>query len=1738
MPRTGAMTGAKLIGGDSSSGKSGDWSDIKWLRAAGYSHITLFKLRVEVQRIVEEKLANHDASSHIVDEATDKEVLRSHDDRMVEEKPAKRKQTPGNTRPLGGGQGAGAKRKLAHLKKDADATAPCDHCGKKHAGECWYKPGGKKRIKAEKKALKTVEESADNYSRVSLMPPSSRIPRTCKVLRANLFIANPTRNAYPDTQAEVSVTNTPEHVVRKHSKTANLQGLLGKPQAAQYADLAFRLKTDKGKLITLRLRKPGLFLPEAKEILLAHQDLEDAGFRVDYHTGKVRAPGGHVLTMIKNGAVWQIPVLPPRKHTALAATTTAPATKTSASNKQDVERMHEVLCCAGTTTMLRYYDYYEGTGFGKASKADIRNFRCPIKSLMQGDATHKKRTSGTKEVHAHAAHLDDEDASCACCADQQPKRVKFAGPWPTLRGTADQPPELKVINRRNRNRRARTANLPQNGRKNTASAQGEPAAPAQGEPALRSHSNKQRGVYGSRSLAQGERTTAASAQPLAQGEPAQGEQAPELEAWQAMPTRYSTAYREKAGILKHDRAPHDEWHIDWAVMGQVTLGMNGEAYALVVLDVGSGLGAVINTKTREDPWQKLQELTALWGKHPKAVRGDGAAEFEHSDGFKAWRCKHNIAFNPVEPYRHTMQGYIENLVKQMKVHSRCILKHANLPPRFWSETNTLYMAVRNIMPRDKMKVPFKSAPSHRLHFNPTLMLHRPGCLVIVKYPKDHPRVTDTSNGARGVCGIFLGCHATSPLVKVWIPSTGEIAYHKEVEIFDDKLPFVDPSCMPDRQGFSDKDIEALYKPNTHKATRASPRTPVSSASPAPVHAVNDAAAAPVLDAQVPTTGDDAEDPILEATDKALATFSSKRQLLLDLGKDAFFEHAWKVKCVDTILRDGRFYVTMETIAGETPALTKRDKGKRFDLPVSRGKDLRDANLRRALELCMPNVRTMQGLLAYCAAPAPYPSFEGEKQKNPKRAKDDVVRIKGRELSSDLNIDTLDNPTLARLLVSYQTPLEIKAGELVEPIGVRRNKTKTYLECRFIAPEQKAAKQILASIEMSDAPKGQRSVRDILNIMHNMPSTLNDIGISPRTAEAIRAAKLTAWKAVLQDWRDVGPHTTSWTADRDDHARELSAQQQEFNENPFSDEHLQIRWVMMAKSELQEGTTDEEASKALHDLSWIDLTEPDPKHNGAAMRNERLAPIWKEEQDNEMTGLFGRGCLKKIKRSELPMGTRVISSRFHYKIKRHSAGEHKLKAKRLKVRLVVQGQHMSKAKGDFTDAFSPVPHLSGVRCCMSMATAMKWKAVGVDLTQGFIQAELPKDGKAIYISPPPGHVEEPDVVYQVLKPLYGMPHSGRCLHVTWSKWLEGQGFQKAGYEGAMWSRKDSDGDTILVATHVDDSIVTGSNDDKTDTFVREMLDRFDGTCERNLTEMLGMEWERDIEAGTSILHQRAFTEKLLKAFGFWQYSKPTKTPQAPGTRLSAADQPDTPDPVLHRRYRAIVGALGWLNQGTRPDISHAYSELSKFVQRPGQKHMDAAEYCLKYLAGTVDLCIHYGRTKDGKIEGRELNRLWGWVDADFAADLDTRRSHTGYVIMMNGGPISWKSVKQKSVSLSTAESEWYAASEAGKELLYLRIIMREFGFPQLGPMHLYEDSRAVIAMAENPSNRKGARHIDTREHFVDQLVKDRIVKLVQCRTNKMVADALTKNLPAPTFEQHRATMLGENEAPFSAMMCRV
>ena len=176
--------------------------------------------------------------------------------------------------------------------------------------------------------------------------------------------------------------------------------------------------------------------------------------------------------------------------------------------------------------------------------------------------------------------------------------------------------------------------------------------------------------------------------------------------------------------------------------------------------------------------------------------------------------------------------------------------------------------------------------------------------------------------------------------------------------------------------------------------------------------------------------------------------------------------------------------------------------------------------------------------------------------------------------------------------------------------------------------------------------------------------------------------------------------------------------------------------------------------------------------------------------------------------------------------------------------------------------------------------------------------------------------------------------------------------------------------------------------------------------------------------------------------------------------------------------------------TRPDLAFANSELSKYVQFPDKLHMTDADHVLRYLHGRYEKGILFSRGI------KHANLLWGWVDADWAGDTDTRRSHTGFVLMFNDGPISWKSRRQDSVALSTSEAEYMTASEGGKKVVYIRVILQDFGFPQKGPTNPHEDNLASVVMSTNPVRRKYSRHIDIRRHYVRELALACLIKLVR------------------------------------------
>jgi hypothetical protein len=226
-------------------------------------------------------------------------------------------------------------------------------------------------------------------------------------------------------------------------------------------------------------------------------------------------------------------------------------------------------------------------------------------------------------------------------------------------------------------------------------------------------------------------------------------------------------------------------------------------------------------------------------------------------------------------------------------------------------------------------------------------------------------------------------------------------------------------------------------------------------------------------------------------------------------------------------------------------------------------------------------------------------------------------------------------------------------------------------------------------------------------------------------------------------------------------------------------------------------------------------------------------------------------------------------------------------------------------------------------------------------------------------------------------------------------------------------------------------------------------------------------------------------------------------------------------------RSIVGCLSYLVNMTRPDLAFTYSQLSKFVQSPGPVHLAAAERALAYLRGTYNEGIKYC---DPGEERR--NKLTGWVDSDFAADPDTHKSMTGYLLSLNGGAVSWRSSRQGGVTLSSAEAEFVAASQAGQEAVYLRALLRGFNFRQVGATEIWEDNASCIMMSENPANRERTRHVDTRVHYLRELMRDGHVKLLKCAGPQNVADALTKSLPRPALAKHRQYMWG-TRIPFSA-----
>lgn len=175
------------------------------------------------------------------------------------------------------------------------------------------------------------------------------------------------------------------------------------------------------------------------------------------------------------------------------------------------------------------------------------------------------------------------------------------------------------------------------------------------------------------------------------------------------------------------------------------------------------------------------------------------------------------------------------------------------------------------------------------------------------------------------------------------------------------------------------------------------------------------------------------------------------------------------------------------------------------------------------------------------------------------------------------------------------------------------------------------------------------------------------------------------------------------------------------------------------------------------------------------------------------------------------------------------------------------------------------------------------------------------------------------------------------------------------------------------------------------------------------------------------------------------------------------------------YEEAVGSLMYSSVGTRPDITHAVGMASRYLEKPTIAHENAVKRIFKYLKNTINFGILYSN-------GNKF-QLIGYSDADHAGDIETRRSTSGYVFKYNDGIISWSSERQKSVSISTMEAEYIAASEATRELVWLNRLLKEILANDMKIPIFYMDNQSAIRLIKNPEFHKRSKHIEIRFHLI-------------------------------------------------------
>jgi hypothetical protein len=235
-------------------------------------------------------------------------------------------------------------------------------------------------------------------------------------------------------------------------------------------------------------------------------------------------------------------------------------------------------------------------------------------------------------------------------------------------------------------------------------------------------------------------------------------------------------------------------------------------------------------------------------------------------------------------------------------------------------------------------------------------------------------------------------------------------------------------------------------------------------------------------------------------------------------------------------------------------------------------------------------------------------------------------------------------------------------------------------------------------------------------------------------------------------------------------------------------------------------------------------------------------------------------------------------------------------------------------------------------------------------------------------------------------------------------------------------------------------------------------------------------------------------------------------------------------VNQKAYAHLNGRLLHLAMNTRPDITFAVSRLTQYTIKPNSQCWAALKRLIRYLKGTRTKSIIYGAQPNPVTTDDDVCYIKGYTDSDWAGDISTCKSTSGYLFLDAGAPIAWGSNKQPIVTLSTCEVEYVAASNAARETIWLRNLLAEIdpsGAPATSLPQSHEpnyllsipmamDNQGAIALATLGSQNRRTRHINVRYHYIRDCIESGTIAPHYTPTSDMLADGFTKALDRLKF----------------------